>query len=468
MVTELPILLDRSTGEPLTAQLSRALRAAILDGRIARDEALPGSRALARTLGVSRGTVVTAYEQLLGEGYLSAHPRRGTVAALELPADAGAGPAAGTDRPASGPVPEIWADLAPGHPSTRGLADPAWKAAWREAAAQAGNAWMPPAAGTPELRAAIAGHLRRARGLDCGPDDVVVTAGTSDALLLLALALKPADRPLRIAVEDPGYAAARRVLRTAGAHVQPVPATADGMDPDLLRALDPVPDAVLATPSHQYPLGGRMGVQARVDMLAWAAGHGTVVIEDDYDSEFRHARQPLPAMASLGAAGTTVLVGSFSKTLTPWLRCGYLVATGPAGEAVRRTRTALDSPVSGVQQQALAHYIDSGALARHTARTRREYAHRRSLVLAKLGKLPGVALGALDGGLHATVRFDQPAAPVIEAAAREGILVAALADYAAAGEPANGLVIGYGAPTDLALSRALGRIAELIAGAGEG
>ena len=212
-----------------------------------------------------------------------------------------------------------------------------------------------------------------------------------------------------------------------------------------------------------------MGIQARVDLLAWASRQGVVVLEDDYDSEVRHARMPLPAMASLGAAGTTVLVGSFSKTLTPWLRCGYLVATGTAGEAVRRTRTALDSPVSGIQQQALAHYIDSGALARHTARTRREYAHRRNLVLAKLGQLPGVSLGALDGGLHATVRFEQPAAPVIAAAAREGIAVASLADYAAAGEPANGLVIGYGAPTDLALSEALGRIAELIGNrAGEG
>ncbi|MCG2623718.1 PLP-dependent aminotransferase family protein [Arthrobacter sp. I2-34] len=466
MATELPIVLDRSSSVPLTVQLAQTLRTAILDGTIKRDEALPATRALARTLGISRGTVVTAYDQLLGEGYLLAHPRRGTLVSLEFPAAAGdRRPSAALPAgPAPGEAAEPWADLVPGHPSPRGLADAAWKAAWRRAVNESDRAWLPPAAGTAELRRAIAGHLRRARGLACQPSDVIVTAGTSEALLLLAIGLKPEGRALRIAVEDPGYPTARRVLQAAGVDIQGVGATMDGMDPGRLQALDPLPDAVLATPSHQYPLGGRMSVQERADLLAWAAGHGVIVIEDDYDSEFRHARMPLPAMASLDAAGVTVLVGTFSKVLTPWLRCGYLVAFGVLGGRLRRARAALDTPVSGIQQQALAYFIDSGGLARHIARTRREYAHRRQLVLAKLGQLPGVTLGGLDGGLHVIVQFAQPAGPLIAALAERGIRVASLADYSADGAALNGLVIGYGAPSDLTLSSALSVIASLLDG----
>ncbi|NKX49158.1 PLP-dependent aminotransferase family protein [Arthrobacter deserti] len=459
-------MLDRASPVPLTVQLAQTLRASILDGTIKRDEALPATRALARTLGISRGTVVTAYDQLLGEGYLLAHPRRGTVVSLSLPAASADGrpPAPGRSRPGAPEDSEPWADLMPGHPGTRGLAGASWKAAWRRAVAESDRVWLPPAAGTPELRQAVAGHLRRARGLNCQPDDVIVTAGTSEALLLLATGLRPSGRMLRIAVEDPGYPTARRVLHAAGAEVQGVGAAADAIDLRRLKALRPRPDAVLVTPSHQYPLGGRMSVQDRADLLAWAAEHRVVVIEDDYDSEFRHTRMPLPAMASLDTEGITVLVGAFSKVLTPWLRCGYIVAPGALGDRLRQARAALDTPVSGIQQQALAHFINSGGLARHIARTRREYAHRRRLVLDKLGNLPGVVLGGLDGGLHVTVQFARPAEPLIAAAAERGIRLASLADYGVDGTGLNGLVIGYGAPSDLTLSSALNVVASLLDG----
>lgn len=494
---ELPILIDRTSALPLAAQLATALRAAILDGTLQRGEPLPSTRALADSVRLSRGTVVAAYDQLAGEGYLHTTPGSATRVMVERH---GAGPVAGSPQPGTetgsteptppgatpaaqprddvAPRPVI--DLAPGHPSTRTLVDPAWTAAWRSAVAASGRSDSPPATGTRELRAAIADHVRRARGLACRPEDVIVTAGTSDALAGIGLALadlagtgggasSPTGTP-RIAVEDPGYPAARRVLRRVGAQLEPVRTGEDGIDLAGLAALSPSPHAVLVTPSHQYPLGGSLSVQGRLDLLDWARAADAVVIEDDYDSEFRFGTAPLPALATLDMSGRVALVGSFSKTVTPWIRCGYIVATGDLGRALHEVRGDLGPSVSGVQQAALARYLESGGLARNVTRVRREYAHRRALVIAQLGALPGVRLGGLDGGLHVVVHLDglasaagraDASALVAEAAAR-GVRVAALSDYAVQGRGQHGLVLGYGAPTDLELSWALDVLVDLL------
>jgi GntR family transcriptional regulator/MocR family aminotransferase len=462
---DLPLLLDRGSTVPLAAQLAEALRRAILDGTLRHDEPLPSSRTLAASVRVSRGTVVAAYDQLAGEGYLLTRPGAATRILVHTPAAGESRPAHPDRMPPPAPAAPALIDLAPGHPSTRSLVDPAWTSAWRAAVAASGRSDSPPAAGTEQLRTAIAEHVRRARGLGCSPDDVVVTAGTSDALASLGLALGGTGRPA-VAVEDPGYPAARRVLGRVGARIVPVPIGANGIDLSALAAVAPAPDAVLVTPSHQYPLGGSLSVQNRLDLLAWAGAAGAVVIEDDYDSEFRFDSMPLPALASLDATGRVALVGSFSKTLTPWIRCGYIVATGDLGREVRAVRLDLGPTVSGVQQLALARYLESGALARNITRMRREYAHRRGLVLDRLGALPGVRLDGLDGGLHAVVHVDPAtgttAADLVAAAAARGVLVASLADYAVAGRGQQGIVLGYGAPTDLDLSRALDVLADLL------
>jgi GntR family transcriptional regulator/MocR family aminotransferase len=481
--SDLPIVLERDSALPLAAQLATALRGAILDGTLRHDEPLPSTRALAAVVRVSRGTVVAAYDQLGGEGYLLARPGSATRVSVQrhdpdnsAPTEqtATANPTAPT---AAGATPRPLLDLAPGHPSTRSLVDPAWTAAWRKAVVASGRSDSPPAGGTLELRQAIADHVRRARGLACHPDDVIVTAGTSDALAGIGLALGTgADAP-RIAVEDPGYPAARRVLRRVGATLLPVPAGENGIDLAELAALAPAPHAVLVTPSHQYPLGGSLPVQSRLNLLDWARAEDAIVIEDDYDSEFRFGTAPLPALATLDSSGRVVLVGSFSKTVTPWIRCGYLVATGTLGAILREVRDDLGPSVSGVQQAALAHYLRSGGLARNITRVRREYAHRRALVIARLGALPGVRLGGLAGGLHVVVHTDGLPGPatgaagradasalVAEAAAR-GVRVASLADYAVLDRGQHGLVLGYGAPTDLELARALEVLADLLTAA---
>ena len=489
---DLPIVLDRGSALPLAAQLATALRQAILDGTLRHDEPLPSTRALAASVQVSRGTVVAAYDQLAGEGYLLARPGSATRVRVDRHEEAAPLPpapprhlASPDPQPQPGPatVPHrSLIDLAPGHPSTRTLVDPAWTAAWRSAVAASGRSDSPPPNGTIELRTAIADHVRRARGLTCRPDDVIVTAGTSDALATIGLALATRaeagpeaqleatpdapPRAPRIAVEDPGYPTARRVLRRVGALLSPIPTDGTGINLAALAALSPAPHAVLVTPSHQYPLGSSLTVQSRLDLLAWAAASGAVVIEDDYVSEFRFGTAPLPALATLDASGRVVLVGSFSKTVTPWIRCGYLVATGALGNLLREVRQDLGPSVSGVQQAALAHYLDSGGLARNIARVRREYAHRRALVITKLGGLPGVRLSGLDGGLHVVVHLhpagEADASALVAQAAARGVRVALLADYAVVDRGQHGLVLGYGAPTDLELSRALDVLVDLL------
>ncbi|WP_448613385.1 MocR-like pyridoxine biosynthesis transcription factor PdxR [Modestobacter sp. URMC 112] len=460
---ELLVRLDRTADLSLSAQITASVRAAVLGGVLGPGEVLPPTRELAADLGVSRGVVVAAYEQLIGEGFATGRRGGGTVVAVR-PDLTATRRSRGRVTPADAPAPRATVDLTPGRPATRLLSDAEWRSAWRRAVAGSPPTGPPDPLGVPALREAVAVHLHRVRGLEVTVDDVLITAGTSDALTLAAIALGSPDRRPLVVVEDPGYAIARRVLAAAGARLHPLPVDADGPRVADLAALIPAPDAVLLTPSHQYPLGGRMPVQERVDLLHWAADHGVVVLEDDYDSEFRHRRRPLPAMASLPSRADVVLIGSWSKTLTPWLRCGWMVARGPVGERLRRTRVALDTPVSGVQQTALVHFLAGGGLARHTARVHRDYGHRRKLVAQALGNRPDVTLGALDGGLHVVVHLPSTidSAELVREAAQRGVLVADLADYYARRPPSSGVVFGYGAPSDLELRSALAVLQELL------
>ncbi|RXZ49290.1 PLP-dependent aminotransferase family protein [Agromyces fucosus] len=472
-----PIIdLDRTSTVPLGVQLVDGLRRRVLAGELRPGDPVPSTRALASALGLSRSVVVTAYDQLAGEGYLETRQGAATrvaelVPRVERAADAaasaraaGAEPSAMAAEPSASPEPRI--NLLPGRPSTSRIDPRPWRAAWRGAASLEIPADSPPPFGVPRLRAEIADHLRHARGLACSPDDIVVTAGTSEALGLVASVLAHiAGSAPDLAIEDPGYPSARRLFERRGVRTHPVGADGDGFDVGALRRLPVVPAAVMVTPSHQYPLGGRLPVATRLELLAWAGAHDALVIEDDYDSEFRHLGPPLPALASLDDTGRVVLIGSFSKVLTPWIRLGYLVlpaANRRLRDAIAASRDDEACPVPGVAQHAIAELLASGAVRRHITVARREYAHRRGLVLAALDGLPGAPLSGLDGGLHAVVELPDAAASaaLVTRLANEGVAVAPLSDYWAAPGTTrrHGIVFGYAAPSDTQLVEALGRI----------
>ena len=458
--SEIPIELDRNSPTSLSAQVASQLRSAILSGLLQPEHTLPATRRLATDLGISRGVVVRAFEQLSGEGFLESSGTGGTKVAVRP--DIQQRPNEAKAHSSSPAIAEV-IDLTPGRPSGSPFQDREWRSAWKRALAEQGNTHLPPALGTLDLREAVAGHLAVSRGLSVDPEDVIITAGTSDALHLVVAMLRGKRNNPRILVEDPGYPTARRVMSAAGAQLQLLPVDEDGLKSSQLAGLNAIPDAVLITPSHQYPLGGRMAVQERLGLLKWADRHGVLVLEDDYDSEFRHSRMPLPAVASLPTAADVVLLGTFSKNLSPWLRCGYLVVRGDAGQRLKAVREALDTPVAGVLQSAIAYYLQGGGLSRHIARARREYSHRRSLLIERLGPRTDVELGALDGGLHAVIRFEQPdAADLAAKALEQGVRVIPLAGYYAERPPVNGLVMGYGAVSDLQLSKALTILGALL------
>lgn len=464
-------ILDRSSSTPLHVQLTQGLRRAIVEGRLVAGDPVPATRALADDLGVARGTVVVAYETLVGEGYLVARAgARTTVAALPRHPDVGEK----TSPSAPSPVDAATIDLRPGRPGTRGLADAAWRSAWRRAGALDPAADVEDETGSPPLRREIARHLERTRGLTVDPSEVIVTAGTSDALLLTALTLGPrrAGAPRRFGVENPGYPRVRMILARVGVEAVPVPVTATGgLDLDAVEHLDDL-DAFVVTPHHHYPLGSRLDAAARARLSTWAQRTGTVIIEDDYDSEFPHGRAPLPPLRMLDPEGV-VLIGSVSKVLSPALRCGWIVASGAVRDRLRAARADLDLPVSTVAQHALALYLADGSLARHTARRRRDYRHRRHLVLESLGAIAGVELVAMNGGLHAVALLpDVPSearaeheALLVAAIAARGVEVMGLANYAVPGAPSAlpaGIVLGYAEPTTLELAQGLTVVAEVL------
>ncbi|MBF4462727.1 MULTISPECIES: PLP-dependent aminotransferase family protein [unclassified Rathayibacter] len=452
---EVPLLLAPAPRGSVRAALAEALRQAVLDGRYRAGDPIPASRVLAEQLGVSRGSVVAAVDQLVGEGYLLAHPRAAVTVAsdglLVAPRDARA-----ASQALPGASVRARVDLRPGRPDTRALDTPEWRAAWRRAVAGP-PAVVPDAAGDPALREQIAEQLRRSRGVDVDTADVFVTSGTADAVALLARAVAVArGRGVRVAVEDPGYPAVRRRLAADRHEVLGVPVRGDGMD--LAQLADP--DLVVVTPSHQYPTGGRLALAARLELVRRSAGGELLVVEDDYDSEFRYVGAPLPALASLDTTGGVAHVGSFSKTVSPWLRVAYLALPGTSWlrGALAAVDEARDASASGPTQAALAEFMASGAFRRHLTRSRRRYAHRRGLVQAFAEAIDWGTARGLDGGLHVVLSLPSPldASAVCAALLEEGLLVATLHDYALSGRAdSEALVLGYGNAGDLELGSAL-------------
>jgi GntR family transcriptional regulator/MocR family aminotransferase len=450
----LDLAAGRASGEGVRAALERALREAIRGGRLTSGVQLPATRALATELGLARGTVSAAYDQLVAEGYLIARHGSGTrVADVARPEQR-------ATRAAPRPPRH---DLRPGTPDVGSFPVAAWLRASRRALGEASPSAFAygDTRGRPELRAALADYLGRARGVDAAPGRVVVTAGYVQALALLARVLPEGA----FAMEDPGLPFHREVVRFAGRDVVPLPVDAKGADPSLLPASrDSGVAAAVVTPAHQYPTGVTLHPDRRRALVSWARAAGTVVVEDDYDGEFRYDRQPVGALQGT-APDCVVYIGTASKTLAPGVRLAWMVLPGRLVEPVMRAKRLTDFQAEALGQLTLAEFLTSHAYDRHVRASRARYRRRRDLLLGALEDYPleGVAAGQhLLLGLPAGA---PPEAQLLRRAASRGLAFGTLGEHWHDPSAAHrtGLVLGYGTPRDGAFPGAVAELASLLA-----
>jgi len=473
---ELGLALPRRGSRRRLRSLYEQLRAAILGGRLHPGLRLPSSRALAASCGASRATVVATYERLLSEGYLVARPGAGTFVARGLPAHAAprapvARPAADPRlapawRPAGRPEPAALArpryDFRVGMPDGAAFPHDLWRRLLGRAArtSRADAIEYAPAAGREALRAGIASHVSFTRAVAARGDDVVVTAGAQQAFNLLARVLVTPGRTL-VAVEEPGYPPLRAAFRAAGARLAPVPVDAEGL---IVERVPKEARVICVTPSHQFPLGTAMSLERRTALLELAAARSAVVIEDDYDSEFRFGGRPLDALQTLDRSGAVLYVGTFSKSLSPALRIGFIVAPPWARDALVAAKRLEDTHSPTVIQDALALLIAEGHLARHVRRMRRIYERRRELLLGGLARDFGRWLEpvASVAGLHVTawLRGRTDAEALAARARHSDVGIRSLAGFYD-GAPRPGLVFGYGATTEAEVGAGLERLRTL-------
>ncbi|TCO24778.1 GntR family transcriptional regulator/MocR family aminotransferase [Kribbella steppae] len=452
MESSLPLILDRAAGLPLHLQLAEQFRAAIRDGRLQAGHRLPSTRDLAKDLSVSRSVAQAAYDQLHAEGWIEGRPGAGTFVTDVVPLQ----PAV---RRSPAPRPDPTADLLtlrPGIPYIGPTPDPGWRRAWREVSAQSPPRGYDDAAGLPVLREALAEHVGRVRGIACGPENLLITNGTVHGLrLLLAVAMQPGER---IAIEDPGYLNAVVAARDHWLEIVDVPVDEDGLRVGALT--DDVP-AAYVTPSHQYPLGGRLPVARRNELIRWARRTGAMLIEDDYDSEFRYDVAPLPALAQLDL-DRVVHLGTLSKTLSPSLRLGWLVASDTMIDRLATFRAESGDWPGWPMQAALLAMLRDGYLDQAVRRGRRLYADRRihtCSVLAPYGQVIGQ-----DAGLHITLLLPEYVddRQVTADALAAGVVIAPLSEYRRSTPGPPGLVIGYATPSTEDLHTALGLLTEVL------
>ncbi|GGM44693.1 PLP-dependent aminotransferase family protein [Dactylosporangium sucinum] len=447
---ELLVTIDRSGGTGLRTQLEEQLRAAIRAGRLAGGERLPSSRELARALGLSRGLVQDCYAQLQAEGYLTSRAGSATRVA------AGAVGVVPVPRPAASPPrrPGI-ADFRTGVPDLGLVPREDWAWAVREACRTMPNAAFDygDPAGQRRLREVLVAYLTRVRAVTATPDHVIVCAGMAQALAVVLRALS-LDA---LAVERPGPGTTvLEQAAAAGMSTVPVPVDGDGLDVAALGRT--AAKAVLVTPAHQWPTGVVLSGPRRQELIAWARARGGVIVEDDYDAEFRYDREPVGSLQGL-APDCVISLGTVSKSLAPALRLGWIVAPGRLLPALAHGKRLADRGSPGVDQLALATLLESGRYDRHLRRVRAEYAARREVLLAALAAhAPHARVTGLAAGFHAVVHLRPGAseARVIELARERGVGLYGM------GGPEPCLVLGFGNTSQRAIEAGVAAVADLL------
>ena len=458
----LGIALERTAPDSLQAQLTEGLRHIILNDPGTSGARLPASRKLAGELSVSRTTVQIAYDQLISEGYLTSRMGSGTFVADNLPHLSPP-----VTKPA-GPRPKAQA----WHPFHTGIPDQAlfpyqsWarhlERAWR--APENALLARPDPMGWYPLRQAIADHLSAWRGLPCDPGQVLITSGAWEAFELICRALLPGGSA--VAVEDPGWSPLREVLDACGAHACSLRTDHEGLNPaDIPTGVA----AAIVTPSRHYPTGATMPLARRAALLDWAQQTGGLVVEDDYDSEFRYKGHPLPSLAGLDGLRHCIYIGSFSKLLSPALRIGYAVLPQTHVDPARHHLARTGTRASLIPQPALASFMTSGEFATHLRRMRRIYARRQEYLLSELAPLSDLLdLSPDPAGMHLCARLTPKLAGritdrhIAARAQERGVFLRALSSHSALPDPPQGLLLGYAGHDEAALGAAAHTLARLL------
>ncbi len=442
----------------LGRDVERAIRQAICDGRLVVNARLPSTRALAHDLGVARGTIAGAYAQLAAEGYITLRP--GAVSEVIWVPPAAETPAAAEPGRAA-----RW-DLRPGSPDSSSFPRQAWVRTTRSVFQR-----LPPDAfgygssqGTIELRRALTSYLGRARGVLASPEGLMICSGFTQALRLICEVLRLSGARA-VAMEDPCAPRYRELVASSGLRIAGVPCDGEGVQVAALKSLDV--QAVIVTPAHQYPLGVTLSPARRNALTEWARQRDALIIEDDYDGEFRFDRRPVGSLQQM-AADRVLYVGTASKTLAPALRLGWIALPAAIRPLAVGIREWLDRGNAALEQLVLADFINSGALDRHVRRMRVEYRGRRDYLARVLARdVPQAAVTGIAAGMHALVTLpgETQARAVLAAARRRGLLLHTIEEYWHEPDPAHphAIVVGYGRPPANAFRSCISELAAVIA-----
>jgi GntR family transcriptional regulator/MocR family aminotransferase len=442
--------LDPSSTEPIYRQIYWRFRGAITDGVLTPGDRIPAARALAKELGLARGTIDTAYSLLTAEGYIQARGQAGTVVAPGINARAPAAPSENTFNPTKNTSVRNKAPVLPFQMALPAL-DAFPRKIWAQIGARCVRATRIPDMANPSvyglesLRTAIATYLQVARGITCAPAQVFITSGYRNTLALIAHALlKPGDRVL---VEDPGYPPTRELLEHLQIQVAPVPVDQDGMQ--VAQGVNSSPDAraAVVTPAHQSPLSVSLSLPRRLELLEWASREQAWIVEDDYDGEYRYISRPLPALKSLDRDGRVLYAGTFSKVLFPGIRLAYLVVPEAQVERFELVSQTFLGGCPELTQAIVATFLTEGHFARHIQRMRKLYGERREATARGLKKALGehIRIDAQPGGMHLILRLtdQQSDRSLVERLREAGIYAEALSGWSIGAQTHSALMLGF-------------------------
>jgi len=479
------IAIDRKVGRPLHRQIYEGFRKAILERQLGPLQQVPSTRALASDLGVSRIPILEAYSQLLAEGFLESRVGAGTFVSAELPVQVVRNDTPRAKEQSGRPVSRAAQALQIKLPTwvygqgafaiSQVAVEQFPTDTWARLLARHSRAVTPQSMhfsdprGAPGLRKAIADYLRTARAVNCNEEQVIIVSGSQEALDISARVLL--DQGSSVWLEEPGYNLARHAFTLSGSNLIPVPVDREGLDVAAGIKLCRTARVAYVTPSHQFPLGATMSASRRIQLLNWAQNNGAWIIEDDYDSEYRYGGMPIASLQGLDANARVIYVGTFSKTLFPSLRLGYLVVPPDLLDRFVALRVAMNIYPPHLSQAVVTEFINRGHFSRHIRRTRLLYAQRRARLRECLETEFGSDLVVLDGesGMHQAVVLPEQVNDVALAhrAAERGLWLWPLSPYYL-GRPLKGLLLGYGGVDVSVMPGAIRKLGQVLRGLVDG